>query len=476
MASNNDIVQKLWSLSSVLRDDGMVYHQYMTELTYLLFLKMAAETGTDDALPAGYRWSDLVAQRGEEQLGFYRKMLTYLGEDAPSDVVRQIFAFPTTVFKHAANLRIVVDRIDGLEWYSAGRDDFGDIYEGLLEKNAVESKSGAGQYFSPRPLVDSIVGLVKPGPGEVVQDPAAGTGGFFVSTDRYIRASNQNSEPARHPIFQGVEIVKDTHRLCLMNLFVHGLSAKLIHGDALSEDYQLLDPADVILTNPPFGARGGGGSPRRTDLSHPTTNKQLLFLQHIYNGLKIGGRAAVVLPDNVLFEGNIAQRVRSELMHGCDLHTVLRLPRGIFYSAGVQTNVLFFTRKRPATTNSRHVWVYDARTNVPPFGKRKPLTRSFLEDFERSFGDDPEGRDRTDEAQTSDSRWRRFPREEIAARGDSLDLTWLKEETGSAIGGAPAIEDLSTEVAASLRSALDEIEALTTMLSSSPEDTRRFPE
>lgn len=273
-----------------------------------------------------------------------------------------------------------------------------------------------------------------------------------------------------------MEIVKDTHRLCLMNLFVHGVNARLIHGDALSEDHQHLDPADVIVTNPPFGARGGGGSPRRTDLSHPTANKQLLFLQHIYNGLKVGGRAAVVLPDNVLFEGNVAQRVRSELMHGCDLHTVLRLPRGIFYSAGVQTNVLFFTRKRPAALNSRYVWVYDARTNVPPFGKRKPLTRGFFEDFERCFGDDPEGRDRPHEPETSDSHWRRFSREEIAARGDSLDLTWLKEENGSALSEAPAIEDLSTEVAASLRSALDEIEALTTMLSSAPEDTHRFSE
>ena len=281
MGATSDIVQKLWSLSSVLRDDGMVYHQYMTELTYLLFLKIAVETGAEEALPEGYRWRDLVQADGEGQLGFYRKMLTHLGEDAPNPQVRQIFAFPTTVFTHAQNLRIVVDRINGLEWYSTQRDDFGDIYEGLLEKNAVEAKSGAGQYFTPRALIDSVVSLIKPMAREIVQDPAAGTGGFLVSAERYARAQSGGAGVR----CQGIELVKDTHRLCLMNLFVHGVDAKLIHGDALSDDHTALDPANIIVTNPPFGTRGGGGSPRRGDLPYATSNKQLLFVQHIYRGL-----------------------------------------------------------------------------------------------------------------------------------------------------------------------------------------------
>lgn len=251
MGSNSDIVQKLWSLSSILRDVLMVYHQYMSELTYLLFLKIAAETGAERALPAGFRWKDLVAHVGEGQLSFYRKMLTHLGEDAANDQVRQIFAFPTTVFKHEANLRIIVDHINRIDWYSDRQDGFGDIYEGLLEKNAAESKAGAGQYFTPRPLVDSIARVVKPDANDIIQDPAAGTGGFLVSADRFIRREGNTRGTHRGARYQGCEIVQDTHRLCLMNLFVHDMDAKVIHGDALSDDYQQLDPADVIVTNPP---------------------------------------------------------------------------------------------------------------------------------------------------------------------------------------------------------------------------------
>ncbi len=461
MNSSNDIIQKLWMLSNVLRDDGMVYHQYMSELTYLLFLKLAAETGTEEMLPRGFRWSDLTVQNSDAQLSFYRKMLTHLGEDAVDPQIRQIFAFPTTVFKHAENLRIVVDRIDSLEWYAADRDDFGDIYEGLLEKNATESKSGAGQYFTPRALVDTIVHLVKPAPGEVVQDPAAGTGGFLVSSDRYVRHFNG---PSARPVCQGAEIVKDTHRLCLMNMFVHGIAGKVVHGDALSNDHRQLDPADVIVTNPPFGARKGGGAPRRNDFMYPTVNKQLLFVQHILTGLKEGGRAAVVLPDNVLFEGNIAQRIRSEMMAVADLHTILRLPSGIFYSPGVKTNVLFFTRKKRSTLNTPHVWIYDARTNVPAFGKRNPLTREFFREFELLFGNHPHGDDRPVVNGLQSERWRRFSREEIADRGDNLDISWLRAESGIAVESSADLVELSTDLATTLRNALDEVDTLFALL------------
>jgi type I restriction enzyme M protein len=460
MSATSDIVQKLWSLSSVLRDDGMVYHQYMTELTYLLFLKIAEETGAEEALPDGYRWRDLISHEGEGQLGFYRKMLTHLGEDAPNQHVREIFAFPTTVFKHNANLRLVVDRINSMGWYSAQRDHFGDIYEGLLEKNAVEAKSGAGQYFTPRALIDSIVSLVKPRAGEVVQDPAAGTGGFLVSADRYARA--RSSSGGAH--CQGVELVQDTYRLCLMNLFVHGVDAKLIHGDALSDDHRSLNLADIIITNPPFGTRGGGGSPRRNDLPHATANKQLMFLQHIYKGLAPGGRAAVVLPDNVLFEGNVAQRIRTDLMRECDLHTILRLPNGIFY-AGVKTNVLFFTRNAEETSNSQSIWVYDARTGVPTFGRRTPLARDFFTDFERCFGEDPHGRDRAHAVTASDNRWKRYEREALRRDADNLDVRWLREEAHPEDGLAEA-EEIAAEIVSNLQLALTEVRSVSDMIAS----------
>jgi type I restriction enzyme M protein len=464
MTAHGDAVQKLWSLSNVLRDDGMVYHQYMTELTYLLFLKIAQETGAERSLPAGYRWKDLVQHDEPTMLGFYRKMLTHLGEDAPSPEVRQIFAFPTTVFKHSANLRIVIERIDALGWYSDRRDDFGDVYEGLLEKNAIEAKSGAGQYFTPRALVDSIVSLTKPKKGEVVQDPAAGTGGFIISADRYVR-SHANASA----VYEGVEIVKDTHRLCLMNLFVHSIDGRIVHGDALSEDYKLLRPADLILTNPPFGARGAGGAPRRVDLPHATANKQLLFLQHIYRALRPGGRGAVVVPDNVLFEGNVAQRIRSDLLHECELHTILRLPRGIFYSAGVNTNVLFFSRKAARKAFDGHLWVYDARTNVPPFGKRTPLTREFFADFERCFGSDPNGSDRrTDEAERND-RWRRFSPDEINKRSGNLDISWLREDASVAYSVEEGAE-ITAALVFNLNSAARKAASLADLLSSAVDE------
>jgi type I restriction enzyme M protein len=463
MISGTDVVQKLWSLCNVLRDDGMVYHQYMTELTYLLFLKIAAETGAENALPLGYRWKDLTAQQGEEQLGFYRKMLTYLGEDAPSELVRQIFAFPTTVFKHAANLRVVIDGIDSLEWYSAARDDFGDIYEGLLEKNAVEGKSGAGQYFTPRPLIDSIVALVKPSPGEIIQDPAAGTGGFLVSADKFIKARNKAGDAPSTAFYQGVELVKDTHRLCLMNLFLHDMPAKLIHGDALSEDYLRLDDADVIVTNPPFGTKRGRVRPARGDLTFSTNNKQLLFLQHIYNALKRGGRAAVILPDNVLFEEGMGTRIRVDLMEKCNLHTILRLPTGIFYAQGVKTNVFFFTRGKVDTANTREVWIYDLRTNMPTFGKRTPLSRQHFVDFERAFGSDPKAcSPRTDEG--PEGRFRRFSREEIQKRGNNLDITWLRDESVARYDELLEPVEIAMEITARLQAGLAEMEELTAQL------------
>lgn len=461
-----DIVQKLWNLCNVLRDDGITYHQYVTELTYLLFLKMAKETETESQLPEGYRWDDLETKDGVEQLNFYRALLLYLGTHG-STRVQAIYVNATTSLKVPRNLKKLVDSIDELDWYSAKTEGLGDLYEGLLEKNANEKKSGAGQYFTPRPLIDSMVHLIKPQPGERVQDPAAGTGGFLIAADRYIRAETDDlftlktkqQEFQKREAFYGVELVHDTHRLALMNLMLHDIEGDLILGDTLAPDGARLPKADVILTNPPFGTKKGGGLPTRDDFTFPTSNKQLAFLQHIYRGLKPGGRAAVVLPDNVLFEDNVGAQIRADLMDKCDLHTILRLPTGIFYAQGVKTNVLFFTRGEKDTGNTKAVWIYDMRTNAPAFGKRTPLTREHFADFEKAYGADPLGKaKRKDEGE--DGRFRKFTRDDITKRGENLDITWLKDDGHNSADDLPEPDEIAAEIMANLQAAMVEMEAL----------------
>ncbi len=284
--------------------------------------------------------------------------------------------------------------IDKLDWYSARQEGLGDLYEGLLEKNANEKKSGAGQYFTPRPLIDSMVAVMQPTLADIIQDPAAGTGGFLIAANHYLREpGREQGDPDswteaqqrkyRRTTFYGMEHVQDTHRLALMNLMLHGIdsdpeSGGIRYGDTLSPEGQALPKATLILTNPPFGTKKGGGLPSRTDFTFPTSNKQFCFLQHIYRGLRAGGRAAVVLPDNVLFESGIGRQIRADLMDKCNLHTILRLPTGIFYAQGVKTNVLFFTRGETEKGNTREVWVYDLRANMPQFGKRTVLDPAAL--------------------------------------------------------------------------------------------------
>ena len=352
--TRDSFVQEIWNLCHILRGDGIAYYQYVSELSYLLFLKIAQENESDTLLPAGYRWSDLENRNVDGLLGFYQEMLTHLGATAENAVVRAVYAFPTTVFSHSENLKAVIDGISKLNWHEIGHDRFGQIYTGLIDKSAQDIRSGAGQYFTPRALIDSIIRIVKPSLGELIQDPAAGSGGFLVSADRFIRSRytlfDYTTSPPR---YQGVEIEKNTRRICLMNAFLHGLTAEIIYGDALTQDAISLNPADLILANPPFGTRAGSKRPPRSDLSYPRANKQLAFLQHIYSGLKEGGRAAVVLPDNVLFEDGMGKQVRLELVKSCNLHTILRLPTGIFSSAGIKTNVLFFTRNCSPGLGSR---------------------------------------------------------------------------------------------------------------------------
>lgn len=466
MPNTQDIVQKLWNLCHVLRDDGVTYHQYVTELTYLLFLKMAKETRTEAQLPKGYRWDDLAKKDGVELLESYKLLLVHLGSHG-SGRVQSIFANASTTFRQPRNLHTVVEAIDGLDWYSAKTEGLGDLYEGLLEKNAEETKSGAGQYFTPRPLIESMVALTKPQPGEMVQDPAVGTGGFLINADRYVKKQTDDlfQLPEQLQLFQrrqafyGMELVPDVQRLALMNAMLHDIEGDIVLGDTLGPSGAQLPKADLILTNPPFGTKKGGGGPTRDDITYPTSNKQLVFLQHIYRGLKPGGRAAVVLPDNVLFEEGVGQKVRADLMDKCDLHTILRLPTGIFYAQGVKTNVLFFTRGAKDKANTKAVWFFDMRTNMPSFGKRTPFTRGHFADFEKAFGADPHGKSKRKD-QGEEGRFRKFTREEIAKRGDNLDVSWLKDDSVTDHADLPEPDVIAAEIVGQLQVALEEMQAL----------------
>ena len=431
--TTRDIVAKLWSLCHILRDDGVTYNEYVTELTFLLFLKMMAETGREDVLPNGYRWSELTKRTGLEQLDYYKRLLLDLGTKGKANVAA-IFTDAQTTIRKPTNLKALTDAIEKLDWFSAREEGLGNLYEGLLEKNAAEKKSGAGQYFTPRPLIDCIVRLMKPQPGEIIQDPAAGTGGFLVAADHYIKQETDDLFKLpkeqiyfqKHNAYVGLELVPDAHRLCLMNLMLHGIEEGVESGDTLSPDGASLPKADLILTNPPFGTKKGGGRPNRADFSitADTSNKQLAFVEHIVRALKAGGRAAFVIPDNVLFEDNVGRRLRTWMMELCDVHTILRLPTGIFYAQGVKTNVVFLTRGKTDKANTKAVWIYDLRNQMEAFGKTRPLTVADFAEFEKAFGGDPLGKAKRKE-QGEEGRFRCFTRDEIKARNDNLDISWF---------------------------------------------------
>ena len=514
MSNNNDIVQKLWNLCDVLRDDGINYSDYVTELVLLLFIKMVhenteAELLDQHTLPKGCRWSDLNSLSGLNLLNHYKQMLLKLstGKDAEGNLIHAdplisaIYADAQTRLREPRHLEQMIRTLDQIDWFSAKKDGLGDLYEGLLEKNAGETKSGAGQYFTPRALINSMVRCIKPQAGEVIQDPAAGTAGFLIATDQYIKQQTDNlyDLTAKARAFQktkafvGVELVPSTRRLALMNCLLHGMEGDdegVVHqGNALGMAGASLPKADIILANPPFGtAKGGEASITRDDLTYPTSNKQLAFLQHIYRNLKPGGRAAVVLPDNVLFEAGVGTDVRRDLMNKCNLHTILRLPTGIFYAQGVKTNVLFFTK---GSANDKHqdenctenVWVYDLRSNMPSFGKRTPFGEQHLKPFEAVYGDDANGQSQRSEGEWSfnsdeldapenaenqhvddrmaTSRWRTFSREWIRdVKGDSLDISWLKDNNSVDAANLPEPSVLAAEAMGELVQALGELDTL----------------
>lgn len=458
--NNQEIVAKLWNLSNVLRDDGITYHQYVTELTYILFLKMAKETGSEDVISAQYRWDKLRTKSGIELKRFYRDLLQHLGEEATGRV-QEIYAGSSTNIDEPKNLEKIIKSIDALDWYSAREEGLGNLYEGLLEKNANEKKSGAGQYFTPRVLIDVMVRLIDPQPGELCNDPACGTFGFMIAASEHVRDKTNNlfdldGDQADFQIrkaFTGVELVHDTHRLALMNAMLHGIEAPIILGDTLSPLGKSLKGYDVVLTNPPFGTKRGGERATRDDFTFPTSNKQLNFLQHIYRSLKQGGRAAVVLPDNVLFADGDGRRIREDLMDKCDLHTILRLPTGIFYAQGVKTNVLFFERGRTDKGNTREVWYYDLRTNMPSFGKRTPLTSEHFAEFEAAYV-------ASDRAGVTDKRWTCLTRDEISSKDDSLDLGLMQVESEQIDWATYDPAEQVTEAADLLEEAVDLLRSL----------------
>ena len=524
MTSDN-IVQKLWNLCDVLRDDGINYSDYVTELVLLLFIKMVhenTEAGTLERhpLPEGCRWTDLNSKSGINLMNDYRQILLTLSTGKrtvadPNDpgkttemrvhhdpLMTAIYADAQTRLREPRHLEQLIKSLDQIDWFDAQKDGLGNLYEGLLQKNANETKSGAGQYFTPRSLIDAMVRCLKPQPGEVVQDPAAGTAGFLIAADRYIKEqtddmfdlSEREVRFQKNEAFVGVELVPSTRRLALMNCLLHGMEGDdegVVHlGNALGQIGADLGAADIILANPPFGtSKGGEASITRTDLTYPTSNKQLAFLQHIYRNLKPGGRAAVVLPDNVLFEAGVGTEIRRDLMNKCNLHTILRLPTGIFYAQGVKTNVLFFTKgsatdKLQSENCTENVWVYDLRTNMPSFGKRTPFGEQHLTPFEKVYGENPAGTSPRIEGEYSfnaqevaavvegeenegvddklaHSRWRCFSRQWIAHhKSDSLDISWLKDADSVDAANLPEPGVLAGEAMSELVQALGELDGL----------------
>ena len=489
--STQDIVQKLWNLCNVLRDDGITYHQYVTELTYILFLKMIKETGTEEKLISSvhaayetkleqyakehkksveqlsekekndlkgvlyvYSWDYLAKLEGLELKKYYNQLLSELGS-APMNEISQIYVKAVSSIDEPKNLQKIITEINKLDWYDAKQEGLGDLYEGLLQKNADEKKSGAGQYFTPRVLIDVMTKLINPTLGEKCFDPACGTFGFMIAA--YHNAIDGKSfyeltdqEVAKiQDCYGGVELVPDAHRLALMNAYLHNVPANIACMDSLSQNAKKYKGFDVVLTNPPFGTKKGGERPTRDDISFQTSNKQLNFLQVIYRSLKADGKArcAVVLPDNVLFAAGDGASVRRELMNFCNLHTVLRLPTGIFYAQGVKTNVLFFTRGKTEKGNTKEVAFYDLRTNMDSFGKTRQLRHDDFAEFIDGYNDPTK---RTGE------RWSSFTREKIAENpDDSLDLGLIRDDSVLDYAELPDPVESGEEAIASLEEAVD---------------------
>jgi type I restriction enzyme M protein len=477
------LVQKLWNYCNVLRDDGMSYGDYVEQLTYLLFLKMADERtkppyNEKSLIPATYAWPTLLAKSGDDLFDHYRHALDELGKQ--KGTLGLIFAKAQNKFQDPAKLtRVIADLINAEQWSSLTVDVKGDAYEGLLEKNAQDTKSGAGQYFTPRALIQAMVTCVAPKPGERICDPACGTGGFLLAANHYITHENQHLERAelrrlKNDAFMGWELVQATARVCAMNLMLHGIgseeSVPVRVADALAADPG--ERFQVVLANPPFGKKSStvivGEDGRTTtekdiierdDFWATTSNKQLNFVQHIKTLLDIHGRAAVVVPDNVLFEGGAGETIRRKLLHECDVHTLLRLPTGLFYAQGVKANVIFFDKKPASETPwTRKLWIYDLRTNQHFTLKTNPLKVDDLMELVELYNpNNRNDRQPTWSVENPEGRWRAYDYEELVARDKaSLDIFWLKDEALADSDNLPAPEIIAQEIVDDLEAALEQ--------------------
>jgi len=456
-----DVVAKLWGFCHTLRHDGIGYSHYVEQLTYLLFLKMASER--EIGLPKNTDWAHLRALSGTDLLDAYVEALRLLGKQP--GMLGDIFAGAQSRFSNPVNLKKLIGLIDETDWTSLDVDVKAAAFEGLLEKAASEGKKGAGQYFTPRLLIKAIVRCMKPDPRSLrdfkIDDPACGTGGFLVAAYEWLLAETQGSldrdvaKRIRTQTYFGQDIDPEPRRLAVMNLYLHQVEPHIERKDSIAE---VPGPGryDVVLTNPPFGTRGANEEPRRDDFTISTSNKQLNFIQHVLTILKAGGRAAIVVPDNVLFADQ-AGEVFKVLTEDCDLHTVLRLPRGTFspYSEGTKTNVIFFTKGRPTTTT----WIYDARANVPKITKKdRPLVAAHFAAFETCYGDDPYGRSTRRADQSQDGRWRGFGIDDIKAQNFKLDsFKWIRDEEAEDADDVAEPGELIADAMEELRLAIDEL-------------------
>jgi len=475
-----DVVQKLWGFCHVLRHDGIDYGDYIEQITYLLFLKMVDERGIE--LPEGFDWKMLKEKSGTDLTEYYVDLLRRLGKE--DGLLGDIFSGAISRFTNPVNLKRLVNLIDEIEWTILNVDVKAEAYEGLLEKAASEGKKGAGQYFTPRILIQSIVRCMKPDPlvhnEFAICDPACGTGGFLMCSYEWLMEETkgalkrEDAERIRKRTYYGTELVPRPRRLCLMNLYLHGLEANIHLGDSIYEP----NPGnryDMVLTNPPFGTKGANQAPVRDDFTISTSNKQLNFVQHVVTTLKPGGRAAIVLPDNCLFSDQ-AGEVFKILMEDCDLHTILRLPRGTFtpYSPGVKANVIFF-RKGIKTKN---VWIYDCRTNIPGITKKeRPLTPEHFREFEECYGTDPNvittsALEKREELAEKTERFKRFSIEEIRKRDYNLDIFWLKDETLEDADDLPEPDELAGEAITHLEASINGLQEVLFHLNENNNESR----
>ena len=468
------LVQKVWNFCHTLRDDGVGYGDYLEQLTYLLFLKMAHEYAQEPYnrkthIPQGLDWAALKNKTGASLEAQYLNTLQKLGQQP--GMLGAIFFKAQNRIQDPAKLARLVKMIDEQEWVGLEADVKGDLYEGLLQKNAEDTKSGAGQYFTPRSLISAMVACVQPEPKKTIADPACGTGGFFLGAYNWLnrpgtKLDKSQREFLRHQTFFGNEIVSGTRRLCLMNLFLHNIGdlegqPSIERSDALIEAPKTR--YDYVLANPPFGKKSSmtitneeGEEDRealtyeRQDFWETTSNKQLNFLQHIVNMLKESGKAAVVLPDNVLFEAGVGERIRRKLLGTCDVHTILRLPTGIFYAPGVKANVIFFDAcPKDGKVKTQGIWFYDLRTNKHFTLKNRPLKEEDLQDFIRCYN--PENR----HERTETERFKFYSYEELIGRDKaSLDVFWLKDESLDNLDELPPPDVLQQEIIEHLEAAL----------------------